>query len=144
MINLCQSNTSIKTLSAKNDRSTVIFNREEYLEKCVDHINNGPCQLLKKDATTKIKAKTLKNQLKALKEKEFIDNKFYYYFKPTDPPLPIFHGQPKVYKTGVPICPIVSYSGSPLYSLNKYFVNFLNTYAKDENNNPKNYNTFFN
>ena len=110
----------------------------------MDHINNGPCQLRKKDATTKIKAKTLKNQLKALKEKEFIDNKFYYYFKPTDPPLSIFHGQPKVYKTGVPICPIVSYSGSPLYSLNKYFVNFLNTYAKDENNNPKNYNTFFN
>ena len=60
----------------------------------MDHINNGPYQLLKKDATTRIKAKTLKNQLKALKEKEFIDNKFYYYFKPTDPPLPIFHGQP--------------------------------------------------
>ena len=44
----------------------------------MDHINNGPYQLLKKDPTTKIKAKTLK-QLKVLKDNEFIDNKLYYY-----------------------------------------------------------------
>ena len=49
----------------------------------MDHINNGPYQLLKKDPTTKIKTKTLK-QLKVLKDNEFIDNKLYYYLKPTD------------------------------------------------------------
>ena len=48
----------------------------------MDHINNGPYQLLKKDPTTKIKTKTFK-QLKVLKDKEFIDNKLYYYLKPT-------------------------------------------------------------
>ena len=36
-----------------------------YLEKCMDHMNDGSYQLLKYDPTTKIKAKTLK-QLKAL------------------------------------------------------------------------------
>ena len=55
-----QSNTSIVILPADKGRSTVILNREDYLEKCMDHINNGPYQLLKKDPTTKIKTKTLK------------------------------------------------------------------------------------
>ena len=52
------------------------------------HINNGQYQLLKKDPITKIKVKTLK-QLKALKDNEFIDNKLYYYLKPTKSPPPI-------------------------------------------------------
>ena len=109
----------------------------------MDHINNGPYQLLKKDPTTKIKAKTLK-QLKILKDNEFIDNKLYYYLKPTDSPAPRFYGQPKIHKPGVPIRPIVSCSGSPLYNLNKYIANILKTYVKHENNNAKNSTTFSN
>ena len=42
----------------------------------MNHINNGPYQLLKEDPTTKIKTKTLK-QLKVLKDNEFIDNELY-------------------------------------------------------------------
>ena len=84
----------------------------------MDHINHCPYQLLKKDPTTKIETKTLK-QLMVLKDHEFTDNKLYY-LKPNDLPAPRFYGQPKIHKPGVPIRPIVSYSGSPLYSLNKY------------------------
>ena len=40
--------------------------------------------------------------------------------------------------------PIVSYSGSPLYNLNKYIANILKAYAKDENSNAKNSTTIFN
>ena len=83
----------------------------------MDHIKNGLSQILKKDPTTKIKAKTLK-QLKALTYKEFIDNKLYYFLKPTDSPAPRFDGQSKIYKSRVPIGPIVSYSGSALYNFN--------------------------
>ena len=90
----------------------------------MDHINNGPYQLLKKDPTTKIKTKTLK-QLKVIKDNKFIDNKLYYYLKPTDSPVPRFYGQPTIHKPGVPIRPIVSYSGSPLCNLNKYIANML-------------------
>ena len=79
----------------------------------MDHITNGPYQLHKKYPTTKIETKTLK-QLIALKDNEIIDNKLYYYLKPTDSPAPTFYGQPKTYKPGVPIRPFVSYSGSPL------------------------------
>ena len=136
------SDTSILLLPADKGRSIVILNREDYLEKCMDHINNGPYQLLKKDPTAKIKTKTLK-QLKVLKDNEFIDNKLYY-LKPTDSPAPRFYGQPKIHKPGVPIRPIVSYSGSPLYNFNKYVANILKAYAQDDNNNAKNSTTFFN
>ena len=75
-------------------------------------------QLLKKDPTAKVKAKTLK-QLKALKDNEFTDNKVYcyiilYYLKPTDSLASRFHNQPKLHKPRVPIHIIVSYSGSSL------------------------------
>ena len=83
-------------------------------------------------------------QLKVLKDNKFIDNKLYYYLKHTDSPAPRFYGQPKIHKPGVPIRPIVSYSGSPLYNLNKYIANILKTYVKHENNNPKNSTTFSN
>ena len=54
------------------------------------------------------------------------------------------YGQPKIHKPGVPIRPIVSYSGSPLYNLNKYIANILKAYVRDENNNAKNSTTFSN
>ena len=47
-----QSDASILILPADKRRSTAI------LEKCLDHTNNGSYQLLKKDNTNKIKAKT--------------------------------------------------------------------------------------
>ena len=52
-----QSDISIVILPADKGRSTVIFNRENYLEKCIDHINNGPYYLLKKDLLPKLKPK---------------------------------------------------------------------------------------
>ena len=119
-----QSDTSVVIIPADKGRSTAIFNRGDYLGKCMDHINNGPYQLLKKDPTTKIKTKTLK-QLNVLKDNEIIDNELYYYLKPTDSPAPRSYGQLKIHKPGVPICPIVSYSGSPLYNLSKFIANIL-------------------
>ena len=54
------------------------------------------------------------------------------------------YGQPKIHKPGVHIHPIVSYSGSKLYSLNKYTANIPKAYVKDENDNSKDSNTFSN
>ena len=71
----------------------------------MDHINNYPYQLLKKDPATKIKAKTSK-QLKALKDNKFIDNNLYYYLKPTDSLVPKLYSQLKTMR-GVSIHPFV-------------------------------------
>ena len=136
-----QCDTSIVILPAHKGKSTVMLNRKAYLEKFMDHINDGPYQLLKKDHSTKIKPKTLK-QLMVLKDNYFIDNKLYYYLKPTDSPAPRFYGQPKIHEPGVLICPIVSNSGSVLYHLSKYIANILKA-VKDETNNFKNSTNFF-
>ena len=79
---------------------------------------------LKRDPTTKIKGKPL-IQLKSLKDKGFIDNKLNYYLKPTDYPTPTIYGRLKIHKPGAHIRPIVSYSGSSLFSLSKYIANIL-------------------
>ena len=52
-----QSDTSILILPADKDISTVVLNREDYLEKFMDHINNVPYQLLKKILLPKLKPK---------------------------------------------------------------------------------------
>ena len=83
------------TLPVDKGRCTVILYHEEYLGRFMDHINNGLyVSYLKKDPTTTIKAKTLK----ILKENEFIDNKLYYYPKPTDSLALRFYGQSKICK----------------------------------------------
>ena len=92
-----QSDTSIVILPADKVRSTVILNREDYVEKCMDHINNGTYPLLKKDPTTKIKTRILK-KLKVLKDSNFTDDELYYYLKPADSSAPRFYGQPKIHK----------------------------------------------
>ena len=91
------------------------------LRRCKTHYSY---QLLKRDPTTKIKAKTLK-QLMDMKDNEFINNNLYNHLEPTDSSVPTFSGQPKIHKPGVPIRPIVSYNGSPLYNPNKYIANIL-------------------
>ena len=42
---LGQSDTSIVILPVDRGRSTVILNSEDYLGKCLDHIDHGLCQL---------------------------------------------------------------------------------------------------
>ena len=66
------------------------------------------------------------------------------YIIPTDSPASRFYAQSKMDKPGFPIRPIVLYSGSPLYNLNKYTANILKAENnkmierwKDENNNAK-------
>ena len=51
-----QSDKSILILPACKGKYTVILIRRYYLEKCMDHINDEPYQLLKKDRATKLKS----------------------------------------------------------------------------------------
>ena len=53
-----------------------------------------------------------------------------------------FCDQSIIYKPGVPICPIVPYNGSPLYSLNKYIVDILKKFVKNKNSNTRNFTVF--
>ena len=45
----------ITILPADKGRATVILNKEDYIKKCNDHLDNGPYIELKKDPTERIK-----------------------------------------------------------------------------------------
>ena len=82
------------------------------------------------------------NKLKDLKSKELIDQQLYNKLKPTDSPAPRFYGLPKIHKTGTPLRPIVSYTGTPLYKLSKYVAGILSSYIEREGRNSINSKVF--
>ena len=55
-----QSNISTLILIADKGRSAVIVNCEDYLKKCMNHIKNGPYQLLKKYQNQRHDIETIK------------------------------------------------------------------------------------
>ena len=103
-------------LPADKGRATVILSKVDYIKKCKEHIESGPYETLKRDPTESIKRECLK-KLKSLKDRNIKDQSLYYKLKPTDSPAPRFYGLPKIHKQGIPIRPIVSYTGTPLYKI---------------------------
>ena len=132
---------SIIILPADKGRATVILNKEDYYRKCDDHINNGPYEHVKKDPTKKIKEEC-RVILSGLEKDKVIDRKLYWKLKPTDSPAPRFYGLPKIHKPGVPIRPIVSYTGTPLYNVSKYIADILKTYIEKEGRHSENSKVF--
>ena len=56
-----------------------------------------------------------------------------------------FYGLPKIHKDGIPVRPIVSFTGTPLYELSKYIAEILKPYGKQKEqhtNNSKSFSTF--
>ena len=58
-----------------------------------------------------------------------INQSLYSKLKATDSQAPRFYGLPKIHKASIPIRPIVSHSGSPLFNLSKYIANILKPYT---------------
>ena len=136
-----KNDNSIVILPADKGRATVILDKTDYIEKCNDHIDNGPYQCLNKDPTKSIKKKCL-DKLQSLKKNNHLDQTLYNRLKPTDSPAPQFYGLPKIHKPDVPIRPIVSYTGTPLYNLSKYISNILKTYINNDDRHSKNSKVF--
>ena len=120
---------SIKILSADKGRATVILNNSDYIDKCTQHIENGPYKYLKRDPTSKNKRQGLK-LIKSLHDLKIISDETYRRIKPADSHAPRFYGLPKIHKEGFPIRPIVSCSGTPLENLSKYIAGVLKQYIK--------------
>ena len=128
-------------LPADKGRSTVILNKQDYINKCQDHLNNGPYTKIKKDPTESVK-KEARQKLSLLKDAGKIDQQLYFKLKSTDSQAPRFYGPPKIHKPAVPIRPIVSYTNSPLYQLSRYIADILRPYTKLNQQHCKNSNDF--
>ena len=122
---------SIIILPGDKGRTTVVTDKQDYMNKCYQHINNGQYKRLKKDPTETIKREA-RNILLDLKKTGYINEQTYYQLKPTDSPPPRFHGLPKIHKQGVPIRPVVSCTGMPLYKLSKFVASILSKYTSSD------------
>ena len=120
--------TEITILPADNGQATVILNKEDYIKKCNHHLDSGPYIKLQKDPTERIKREA-RTKLAILKDNETIDHSLYFKLKPTGSQAPRFYGLPKIHKASIPVYPIVSYSGSPLFNLSKYISNIIKPYT---------------
>ena len=132
---------SIIILPAVKGRSTVILNKQDYINRCQDHLNNGPYTKIQKDPTESVK-KEARQKLSLLKDAGKIDQQLYFKLKLTDSQVPRFYGLPKIHKPAVPIRPIVSYTSSPLYQLSRYIADILRPYTKLNQQHCKNSNDF--
>ena len=126
-----QKDKSVMILPADKGRTTVILDKSDYVKKCYEHIDNGPYKRLKRDPTETIKKDT-RTILLTLNREGFIADMLYYKLRPSDTPPPRFYGLPKVHKQGIPIRPIVSCTGTPLYNLSKYLASILSNYTKSD------------
>ena len=130
---------TIKELKTKNcfyikaDKSNtvVIMDKDEYINKVQDLLNNGPyIKLQNNPVFEKGKLNFQKQVTDSLKAcKSLIpSDKFRLKLTTSNPTLPKLYCLPKIHKTGTPMRPIVSGIGSPTYLLSKWLVREFNRF----------------
>ena len=67
-----QQNDKIIILPADKGRATVILNKEDYIRKCNEHLENGPYIKIKKDPTSSVVSQ-ITRQLSVLRDNKLID-----------------------------------------------------------------------
>jgi hypothetical protein len=114
-------NKNLVFLKADKGGATVVMNKENYIEKMLDHLNNsGSYKKLNKNPLNKI-AKEVSKAIKLSNIKEDDKKKLIV----SCPSTPRIYGLPKIHKEGAPLRPIVNTIGSPTYQLAKYLANKL-------------------
>ena len=89
----------------------VIMDRQDYINKANQLLNQNTYRSIAKDPTSSIKNKLI-NILKRVKNQTGLDSNTYKSMYPTVCVPPKFYGLPKIYKPNTPLRPIVSSSGS--------------------------------
>uniref|UniRef100_A0A183ADL0 leucine--tRNA ligase n=1 Tax=Echinostoma caproni TaxID=27848 RepID=A0A183ADL0_9TREM len=79
--------------------------------------------------------------LAEVKNKKLTDEE-YTRVKPTQGPIPLFCGRPKLHKPDVPLQPIVASTTAPNYNLAKYLFQLLRLFLPANQNNAKSPTTF--
>ena len=113
---------NIMILPADKDRTTVVMDKQEYLNKCNSMLQDT--KTYKHDPTAKYK-RELAALLKDLKDREVISNTLRKRLYPTSDQPPRFYGVPKTHKINMQLRPIVSTIGSITYEVDKYLAEVL-------------------
>ena len=105
-------------LTADKEVSLVVLDKEDYINKAEELLQQPNYKILTADPTTKHKNKLIA-LLKARKSEGGMNDSLYKKLYPTGASSPKFYGLPKVHKEGIPLRPIVSSIGSVSYETAK-------------------------
>ena len=105
-------------LTADKGVSMVVVDREEYIQKSEDLLQQHNYKILQSDPTTKYKNKLI-SLLKTIKAECGMDDNTYRRLYPRGAGLPKYYGLPKVHKPGMPLRPIISSIGSVIHATAK-------------------------
>ena len=105
-------------LTADKGVSIVVLDKEEYIKKADELLSQSSYKNISTDPTNRYKNKLI-TLLKKIKAEGGMDDATYRRLYPTGASPPKFYGLPKVYKSGMPLRPIVSSIGSVTYETSK-------------------------
>ena len=111
-------------LRADKGRASVVMDTSTYHAKISSLIENGPYQLLSKDATDRLTPK-LSEKLLTLKRSGHLTEAVYNKIRPRHKQPPRIYGLPKIHNADVPLRPIVSYVNTFAHDLSAYLGNIL-------------------
>ena len=115
-------------LTANKGVSMVVVDREEYIQKSEELLQQPNYKILQSDPTTKYKNKLI-SLLKSIKAEGGIDENTYRRLYPTGAVPPKYYGLPKVHKQGMPLRPIISSIGSVTHATAKELSRILKTFS---------------
>lgn len=134
-----QNNKAIVILPADKGNATVVMNRNDYVSKMTEHLEDETTySKIDRDPTRKTESELQKLLTDVFKfvppEKKHLYNRLLCHTGSA----PAIYGLPKIHKPNVPLRPIVDYTRSPLHSLSGYLHSVLrplvgrtSTYVKD-------------
>ena len=111
-------------LTADKGVAMVVMDKQDYINKANQLLNQNTYKVISKDPTTTIKNKLI-NILKVIKTKTGLGSYSYKAMYPTGCVPPKFYGLPKIHKPDTPLRPIVSSCGSVTYGVAKELTKIL-------------------
>ncbi|VDM06499.1 unnamed protein product, partial [Schistocephalus solidus] len=111
---------NIVILPADKGRSTVILNKEDYVNKVEALLGDRTAYIPREDDVMKTLVNNINKDLASLRKSKAITQTDFQNMKPKDTALARFYGLPKVHKPGTPLRPIVSLRGTPTFGLAKW------------------------
>nr|VZI51841.1 unnamed protein product [Spirometra erinaceieuropaei] len=111
---------SIVILPADKGRSTVVLNKEDYVNKVEALLGDRTAYIPCEGDMTKALMSKINKDLASLRKSKAITRLDWQRMKPKDSAIARFYGLPKVHKPGTPLRPIVSLRGTPTFGLAKW------------------------
>ena len=111
-------------LTADKGVALVVMDKEDYVQKAKELLDQPTYRTISSDPTTKYKNK-LVNLLKDIKTERGIDETLYKRLYPTGTGSPKLYGLPKIHKEGISFRPVVSSIGTASYETSKELARIL-------------------